>query len=163
MSLASVNRRVKPTGAEGERVWTASRVPGGARPGCRTGLLCHRRRTGVNTPSQSEGEHLTGGRAPTQSEDRRVTESGGTLGQSCPTKERVRRGQTPNTQDRARRRAANHRKQTEQVCELGTSFEEALWREPTIMSVQDGYLVDEHVGQTSLSQEKGGGVWWTNS
>ena len=31
------------------------------------------------------------------------------------------------------------------------------------MSVQDGYLVDEHVGQTSLSQEKGGGVWWTNS
>ena len=118
-SEPSVDRRVKPTDAEGERVRTASRVPGGARPGRRTGVPCRRRRTGVNTPSQSEGEHLTGGRAPTQSQDWRVTETGGTLGQSCPTEERARRGRTPNTQDRARRRAVNHRKQTERVCELG--------------------------------------------
>jgi len=53
-------------------VRTASRVPGRARPGRRTGVPCRRRRTVVNTPSQSEGEHLTGGRAPTQSEERRV-------------------------------------------------------------------------------------------
>ena len=117
-SEPSVNRRVKPTGAEGERVRTASRVPRRARPGRRTGVPCCRRRTGVNTPSQSEGEHLTGGRAPTQSQDRRVTETGGTLGQSCPTEERARRRRTPNTQDRTRR-AANHRKQTERACELG--------------------------------------------
>ena len=97
MSLASVNRCVKPTDAQGERVRTA-------------------RRTGMNTLSQSEGKHLTGSRAPTQSEDRRVTESGGTLGQSCPTEERARRRRTPNTQDHARRRVANHQ---EQVCELG--------------------------------------------
>ena len=61
----SVDRRVKPTGAEGERVRTASRVPGGARPGRRVGVPCRRWRTGENTPSQSKGENLTGGQAPT--------------------------------------------------------------------------------------------------
>ena len=101
----SVDRRVKPTGAEGERVRTASRVPGGARPGRRVGVPCRRWRTGENTPSQSRGENLTGGQAPTSRRIGEWIESSGTLRQSCPTEERARRGRTPNTQDRARRRA----------------------------------------------------------
>ena len=89
-SEPSIDRCVKPTGAEGEQVRTASHVRGRVRPGRRTGVPCRRRHTGVNTPSQSEGEHLTGGHAPTQSQDWRVTETGGTLGQCCPTEERAR-------------------------------------------------------------------------
>ena len=61
---ASVERRVKPTGA-GTHQLTARRVPGGARPGRWTGVPCRTRRTGANTPWQLEGQHLTGGRSAT--------------------------------------------------------------------------------------------------
>ena len=61
---ASVERRVKPTGA-GTHQLTARRVPGGARPGRWTGVPLRRRRTGANTPRQLEGQHLTGGRSAT--------------------------------------------------------------------------------------------------
>ena len=61
---ASVERRVKPTGA-GTHQLTARRVPGGARPGRWTGVPLRRRRTGTNTPWQLEGQHLTGGRSAT--------------------------------------------------------------------------------------------------
>jgi len=68
VSLVNDNCRVKPTGDEGERVRTASHTQGRARPGLRTGVPCCRRQTGMNASLQSEGEHLTGGQDPTQSE-----------------------------------------------------------------------------------------------
>ena len=62
---ASVERRVKPTGADNHPLrLTVRRVPGGARPGRWTGAPSCRRRTG-DTPSQSEGQHLTGGQSAT--------------------------------------------------------------------------------------------------
>jgi len=143
-SERSVDRRVKPTGAEGERVRTASRVPGRARPGRRTGVPCRRRRTVVNTPSQSEGEHLTGGQAPTQSQDRRVDGerwySRAILSDRGEGQSRADSQHTGSCQEESG-------EPPERACELGGAAHKlrALSREAAISSVGDGYLVDERV------------------
>ena len=61
---ASVERRVKPTGA-GTFQLAARCVPGGARPGHWTGVPYRSRKTGTNTPWQLEGQHLTSGQSAT--------------------------------------------------------------------------------------------------
>ena len=99
----SVDGRVKPTGTETVR--TVCRAPGRAWPGRWTGVPCRRRRTGANTPSQSEGEHLADGQSPTVRGSERTTNHTRLSGNPVRA-ERAERRRTPRVRARAMQSAA---------------------------------------------------------
>jgi len=111
----------------------------------------------VNTPSQSEGEHLTGGRALTQSEDRRV--DGERWYSRAILSDRGEGQARANSQHRivpegGRRTTGSGRSKRASWAELRTSFEEALSREAAISRVEDGYFVDERVRDTHVCRRR---------
>ena len=94
----SIDGRVKLTGAKTVR--TVCRVPGRAWPGRWMGVPCRRRRTGANTPSQSEGEHLADGQSPTVRGSERTTNHTRLSGNPVRA-ERAERRRTPSVRARA--------------------------------------------------------------
>ena len=175
----SVDGRVKPTGAETVR--TVCRAPGRAWPGRWTGVPCRRRRTGANTPSQSEGEHLADGQSPTVRGSERTTNHT-RLSDNPVRAERAERGRTPRVRARAMqsaaealvdshthrivppgRRVADHRVCGEVQYELVRSMRKLRWNslketEHLECRGRSIYSVDERARQTRLSQEKGEGM-----